>query len=336
MEEKKKWSAGSLLGDYSFIWIFIALFIVYISVSKGVTWTGITNILRHSAVIGIISFGVGCVIVTGEFDLSVGSMLGFVAGISCIVFNRTDSILLTLIFAAVFGTLLGFLNGFMIGKLKMASFIVTLATMLIFRSLGQFICNKLPNAIKGTGGNTFRLLETDAKQAMYNFVNGKFVSIPVTGIVFILVAIVFIYIANCTKYGRKLYAIGSNEKAAHMAGVQVSWNRAFVFTIAGLCVGISAFMWLCMNGSVDPATTGKSNEMYAIAAVVLGGLSMSGGKGKFQGILFGALSYTVIDKIIAAVNVDSLINDAIKGIILIIAIMIQVVVPGMKKKKDER
>ena len=90
-----------------------------------------------------------------------------------------------------------------------------------------------------------------------------------------------------------------------------------------------------MNASSDPATTGKSYEMYAIASVVLGGISMSGGRGKCLGILFGAMSYTVIDKIIVALKMDSLINDAIKGVILILVILVQIVGPQIKQKLEE-
>ena len=103
--------------------------------------------------------------------------------------------------------------------------------------------------------------------------------------------------------------MGSNEKAARLAGVSVDNLTVLVYVIAGLLVGVGAFLWIGMNASVDPATTGKSYEMYAIAAVVIGGISMAGGRGKVLGILFGAMSYTVIDKIIVALKMDSLIND---------------------------
>lgn len=106
--------------------------------------------------------------------------------------------------------------------------------------------------------------------------------------------------------------------------------------LTGVLVGLASFVWIAMNASADPATTGSSYEMYAIAAVVLGGISMSGGRGKMLGILFGAMSYTVIDKIIVALKMDSLINDAIKGIILIVVIMIQIVSPRIKEKIQKR
>ena len=112
--------------------------------------------------------------------------------------------------------------------------------------------------------------------------------------------------------------------------------KEVVFVLAGVMTGIAAFLWIAMNGSSDPATTGKSYEMYAIAAVVLGGISMSGGKGRCLGILFGAMSYTIIDKIIVALKMDSLINDAIKGTILIIVILIQLAGPKVKELVTSR
>ncbi|MCF0129186.1 MAG: ABC transporter permease, partial [Pseudobutyrivibrio sp.] len=167
---------------------------------------------------------------------------------------------------------------------------------------------------------------------LYDFGNGKFLTIPIVGLVLVAVTALFVYITTGTKFGKKIYAIGSNANAAAMTGINVKLNRVLVYVIAGMLVGLSAFMWIAMNGSCDPATTGKSYEMYAIAAVVLGGISMSGGRGRTLGILFGAMSYTVIDKVIVALKMDSLINDAIKGAILIIVILLQFMAPAVKDK----
>ena len=121
-----------------------------------------------------------------------------------------------------------------------------------------------------------------------------------------------------------------------MAGVNVPLIKVSVFVLTGILVGLAAFLWIAMNASADPATTGSSYEMYAIAAVVLGGISMAGGKGRCLGILFGAMSYTLIDKVIVALKMDSLINDAIKGIILILVIMVQIVGPQMKARFSKK
>ncbi len=341
---QKKRRALPALGQYSYIFIFIALFIVYYLVSGQLRWTGVTNILRHSAVVGLLSLGMGYIIITGDIDLSVGAILGSVASFGCLIFNLMQlnsfsvggSVLLTVLFCLLGGTLLGFINGVLIGKMKLPAFIVTLASQLIFRSAAQYTCRILPNDLKGVSGNSFKMIIGPARDAMYKFGNGQVLTLPVAGFIFVGVAIVLVYISTCTKYGKRLFAIGSNVKAAHMAGVNVAWTRVSVFTLMGLLCGIGAALWLCMQGNVDPATTGVNNEMFAIAAVVLGGISMSGGKGRVVGIIFGTLSYTVIDKIIAALNVDSLINNAIKGTILLIAILLQVGLPALRRHMGTR
>ena len=148
----------------------------------------------------------------------------------------------------------------------------------------------------------------------------------------LLIVVLLTYVTTSTKFGKKIYAIGSNIKGAEMAGINVDLMTVMVFVICGLLVGVASFLWIAMNGSSDPATTGKSYEMYAIASAVLGGISMSGVKGRTLGILFGAMSYTVIDKIIVALKMDSLINDAIKGIILLLVILIQIIGPQLRRK----
>ena len=125
-----KKSIGSLISGNSFILIFLAILIAYLIINRGATtWNGVLNILRHSAVVGVIAFGMGLVIITGGIDLSVGSMLSLVAGLSVVIFNVTNSIWLTLIFSVVLGGVCGFINGFLVGKVKMPAFIVTLATI---------------------------------------------------------------------------------------------------------------------------------------------------------------------------------------------------------------
>lgn len=321
------------MGEYSFIIVFILIFIVYVLTCNGLTWSGMMNIFRHSTVVGIIAIGMGLICLTGEIDLSVGSMLAFDAGFSVIIFNMTDSIVLTLLFALVFGAACGAVNGALVGFVKMPAFIVTLATMLIYRSFAQYFCQHMDKELLGGGSSVYRMANSAASyQPMYQFGNGKIATIPIVGLILIIMTVLFVYIATSTKYGKKIYAVGSNEKGSQMAGINVGLIKITAFTIAGLLVGLASFLWISMNASADPATTGSSYEMYAIAAVVLGGISMSGGKGKCLGIFFGAMSYTIIDKIIVALKMDSLINDAVKGIILILVIMIQIAGPQIKAK----
>ena len=325
---------GKIWHGYSFIFVFFIIFLVYALTSSGFTWSATMNIFRHSAVIGIVALGMGLVCLTGEIDLSAGSTLAFVSGFSVVIFNMTGgSIIATLIFALVMGGLLGLVNGFFVGVVKMPSFIVTLATMLIYRSFAQYFCQHISKNLIGGGSSVYKMIsKLSGYDSMYGFGNGKVATLPIVGIVLIVFTALFVYISNDTKFGKKIYAVGSSEKGAFMSGINVRLMKMISFVIMGVMIGAAAFLWICMNGSSDPATTGNSYEMYAIAAVVLGGIAMSGGKGKMIGVLFGSLSYTVIDKIIIALKMDSLINNAIKGIILILVILIQVAGPQIKEK----
>ena len=321
-------SITKILGNYSFVLIFACILIAYLIINAGATTlNGVMNILRHSAVVGIMAFGMGLVIITGGIDLSVGSMLSLIGGIGVVVFNSMNSIILTLLAVLAVGALLGFFNGILIGKVKMPPFIVTLATMLIYRSVAQYYLRTLRLSIYNMEGTL------SSYDPFYKFGQYKVVGlIPMAGIILILVTVVMVFMSTNTKFGRSIYAIGSNERAARLAGINVEWTQVAVYTITGLLCGVSTFMWLAMNGSVDPATIGRSNEMYAIAAVVIGGISMSGGKGKLLGVLFGAMSYTIIDKIISSLGLDALINDTIKGSILLLAVFIQIAIPAIRAK----
>ncbi len=327
--DRQSRSFSRVLGNYSFILIFFAILIAYLFINAGATtWNGVMNILRHSAVVGIIAFGMGLAIITGGIDLSVGSMIALIGGFSVVVFNTTNNPLLTLLFSLAAGFVLGSINGLLIGKVKMPPFIVTLATMMIFRSIAQYYLRSMERkSIYNMNGTL------SSYDAFYGFGQSKlFGLVPTVGVILLLVTVLMVFLSTKTKYGRTVFAVGSNERAALLAGINVERVRVSVYTITGVLCGLAASIWLAMNGAVDPATLGRSNEMYAIAAVVIGGVSMSGGKGKLLGILFGAMSYTIIDKIIASMGFDALINDTIKGSILLLAVFIQIMIPALRKK----
>ena len=157
-------------------------------------------------------------------------------------------------------------------------------------------------------------------------------SIPYITFVFVLMVILFVLLANKTKYGKSVYAVGSNEKSARLAGINTTWVKVSVFIITGLMVGVASIIQACKIGNVTPASSGQSYEMYAIAAVVLAGVNMAGGRGKVFGVLFGALSYTTINFIIVSIpslSVD--IQDTFQGLVLIIVILIQTIGPVIKE-----
>lgn len=326
-EDVKKF-AGKAWSGYSFIFIFVVIFIVWmISLGDSVTWPGIMIVMRHSAVVGLMAIGMGFVIITGGIDLSVGSTLALVCVLSAKIFNDTNDLFATFMVAMCLGTGLGLVNGLLIGKAKMPAFIVTLGTMLIYRSLAQFYMRT------EIGTSSILLNYTEEFKSFSQFGTGDVLTIPYIGIILIAITVLFVFVANRTKYGKSVYAVGGNEKAAFLSGVKVEWVRVSVYTITGALVGFAGFLQLAMYGTVDPASVGKNNEMYAIAAAVIGGIAMAGGKGKIVGVLFGAMSYTIIDKIIAALGLDALINDTIKGVILLAAVFLQLLGPMLRGVK---
>lgn len=318
--QKKSEGLKNLWHDYNFIVIFLIIFIAFLIVNGGATsWTSITNILLHSSILGTIALGMGLVILTGDFDLSVGSSFVFVGGLTILLYNKVGSIFAALLFAVVVGALCGLVNGVLVGKCKMPSFIVTLATMLIFRSVSQYMMNEM--------GETRYRIDAAKKsyESLFLFGNGNVLTIPNLAIVFLILAVLIVYMTTSTKFGKNIYALGSNEKAARLAGVNVVATRIKMFVMCGGLVGMAAFLKIAKDTSFDPATSGKSFELYAISAVVIGGLSLSGGKGKMIGIVFGTMAFTLIDKIITALGMNALLNDTVKGVILLIAVGIQMV-----------
>ena len=252
-KQKKSEVLKNLWHDYNFIVIFLIIFIAFLIINGSSTsWTSITNILLHSSILGTIALGMGLVILPGDFDLSVGSSIVFVGGLTIIVYNKVGSIIVALLFAILLGAICGLINGILVGKFKMPSFIVTLATMLILRSLSQYMMNEM-------GETRYRVdASLGSYKTLFMFGNGNVCTIPNLAIVFLLLAAALIYMTTSTKFGKNIYALGSNEKAAQLAGVGVVSTRIAMFVMCGALVGVAAFLKIAKDTSFDPATSGQS------------------------------------------------------------------------------
>lgn len=328
---------------YSFIFVFAIVLIVYaITIqANGNTfqWGHIAAILssQNTVIVGTIALGMALVIITGQIDLSVGSALVLCSGVTIMVFNMTNNLTLTLLSGLISGAVCGAINGVLAGFAKMPPFIVTLGTMLIYRSLTLSFVRGIDPLITGSSSSQFSLLSDNTN---YFFLRMKFgtgsiegLNIPYITFVFVIVMLLFLLISKNTKYGKSVYATGSNQKAARLTGVKVQWIKVSVFIITGILVGVASFVQACKIGNVTPASSGKSYEMYAIAAVVLGGVSMAGGKGNLLGVFFGALSYTTINFIIVSIpSLSTDIQDTFQGLVLILVILIQTVGPVIKER----
>jgi len=333
-------------GRYSYVFVFLIILAVYALTinANGNKFNPrhISAILssQNTVIVGTMAIGMAMVIITGQIDLSIGSALVLCTGVTIMTYNISGgNVLYTLLAALASGLICGIINGLFVGLAKMPSFIVTLGTMLIYRSLTLSVVREIDPAITGSSSSQFAL---NGDLTSYDFLRLKFgtgnlnlgsIQIPYISILFVLITLFFIFLMSNTKYGKRIYAVGSNEKAARLTGINVDGVKISVFAVTGLLVGIASFIQASKIGNVTPASSGTSYEMYAIAAVVLGGVNMAGGRGKIFGVFFGALSYTTINFII--VNIPSLstdIQDTFQGIVLISVIFIQTIGPVIKDK----
>lgn len=329
---------------YSFIFVFVVILVVYAVTinATGNTFKAshISAILgsQNTVIVGTIALGMALVIITGQIDLSVGSSLVICTGCTIMAFNVTNSIFVMFLAALLSGAVCGGINGILSGYAKMPPFIVTLGTMLIYRSLALSFVREINPEISGSSSSQFAMISTNSNYEFLRMVFGTgkinlgIIEVPYITLLYIIVLILFVFIMSNTKYGKSVYAVGSSEKSARLLGINVSGVKVSVFVITGLLVGLSSFIQACKIGNVTPASSGTSYEMYAIAAVVLGGIAMSGGRGRILGVIFGALSYTTINFIIVSIPALSTdIQNTFQGLVLIVVILVQTIGPVIKE-----
>ncbi|MEC3885734.1 ribose ABC transporter permease [Halobacillus litoralis] len=267
------------------------------------------NLLRQVAINALIAYGMTFVILTGGIDLSVGSILALSSALMAgMMVSGVDPILAILI-GCLLGALMGAVNGLLITKGKMAPFIATLATMTMFRGLTLVYTDG--NPITGLGDS----------YAFQLFGRGYFLGIPVPAITMLLAFAVLWVILHKTPFGRKTYAIGGNEKAALISGIKVSRIKVMVYSLAGLLSALAGAILTSRLNSAQP-TAGTSYELDAIAAVVLGGTSLSGGRGLIIGTLIGALIIGTLNNGLNLLGVSSFFQMVVKGVVIIIAVLI--------------
>lgn len=267
------------------------------------------NLMRQLIINGFIALGMTFVILTGGIDLSVGSTLALTSAIFAGLLQNGMNTGLAILIAVGLGLVLGLLNGLLITKGKLAPFIVTLATMTIFRGLTLVYTDGRP--IAGPKDNfAFQFLG-----------KGQFFGIPFQVILFILAFLCLWIILNKTSLGRKIYAVGGNEKASFISGINIDKVKIWVYVISSLMAVLSGLVLTSRLNSAQP-TAGAAYEMDAIAAVVLGGTSMTGGSGSLTGTLIGILILGVLNNGLNLLGVSSFYQQIVKGIVILIAVLI--------------
>ncbi|WP_430610273.1 ABC transporter permease [Enterococcus sp. DIV0876] len=271
--------------------------------------SNLLNLLRQVAANGFIAFGMTFVILTGGIDLSVGSTLALSSALTAGLMANGMSSVLAILIGLLSGSILGALNGLLIAKGKMAPFIATLATMTIYRGATLVYTNG--NPITGLGDSFF-----------FSFLGrGYLFGIPFPVVLMFVIYFVLFLLLHKTSFGRKTYAIGGNEKAAFVAGVKIDKVKMVIYSISGLMASISGMIITSRLNSAQP-TAGQSYEMDAIAAVVLGGTSLSGGRGRLFGTLIGALIIGTLNNGLNLLGVSSFYQQIVKGIVIVIAVLL--------------
>ncbi|CEH35048.1 ribose ABC transporter permease [Romboutsia lituseburensis] len=271
----------------------------------------IFNILRQTSINAIIAAGMTFVILTGGIDLSVGSILAISGAVCASLLASGQSIAIGVLASIIIGAGVGFLNGFIISKGKLQPFIATLATMTVLRGL----------TLVFTDGKPITLGSSDLAINFGKIGGGEILSIPTPAIIMILVFAVCAYILKNTKMGRYTYALGSNEEATKLSGLSTDKIKIWVYTISGVLSAIAGIIITSRLYSAQP-TAGTGYELDAIAAVVLGGTSLTGGKGKIGGTIIGALIIGVLSNALNILDVSSYYQMMVKGVVILIAVLL--------------
>jgi ribose transport system permease protein len=269
----------------------------------------ILNLLRQTSINALIAFGMTFIILTGGIDLSVGSILALSSALMAgMMVSGLDPILAILV-GILLGAIMGVINGILVSKGKMAPFIVTLATMTIFRGLTLVYTDGKP--ITGIGDSVmFQMLG-----------RGYFLGMPVPAVVMIIAFMILWFLLHKTSFGRKTYAIGGNERASRISGIKVDRVKVAIYGLAGTMAAIAGAILTSRLNSAQP-TAGQSYEMDAIAAVVLGGTSLSGGKGRLFGTLVGVLIIGTLNNGMNLLGVSSFYQQVVKGAVILIAVLL--------------
>lgn len=303
---KKLWSNNSSLVALIILIIFAAL----VSNGKFMTIGNIMNVLRQASIVGLIAIGMTFVIIGGGIDLSAGSVLAMSGGVIIILQSRGWPLAIVIGLGCVFGMGVGFINGLFISKAKLAPFIVTLAIGTIARSLLIHFANGA-TLIGKTDPNFTRIG------------NGKIGEVPIPVIIFIVVAILAHIVLSQTKFGTYVYAIGGNEKSARYSGIKVDWIKTATYLVIGICIALAATIESARLASVSSSSSGALYELDAITAVIIGGTSLNGGKGGISGTVIGILILFIISNLMNLVGVSPYLNGAVKGAIILIAVLLQ-------------
>ncbi|MEE0697753.1 MAG: ABC transporter permease [Oscillospiraceae bacterium] len=303
-----KLSLSRLYDRFGVLVVFVLLFAVSCMLSDRFLQTSnLFNILRQISMFGILSVGMTFVIVSGGIDLSVGSIIALVCVITANMVND-HGIIPAILVALLVGALVGLINGVGIAYGKLQPFIMTPGTMYMASGAASIYTNGTPISIKGNFSKI-------GNSMLFN-------TIPLPAIYFIVILIAAYLVMRNTRFGRHVYSIGSNKEATRLAGVDVKKVTLSVYILSGVLAAVTGIIFAAQMASGSPVA-GEGYEMNAITAAVVGGTSMSGGKGNLLGTFLGAVIMGILSNIMNLCGVSSYWQTVLTGLILVVAILVR-------------
>ncbi|UEL47884.1 ABC transporter permease [Terrisporobacter hibernicus] len=302
----KKYTSKLNFRDYGVLIGFVVLCIaISMATPAFLSKQNVLNLLRQSSIIGIISAGMTFVIISGNFDISVGAVAALSGVIVMRLATTGTNLFLAIIAAIVVCAIIGLVNGIMVAKVNVPSLIATMAMVTIVRGILLMI----------TGG--YPITQTIPMLDLLG--NGYFLGIPMPVIVFILVVIVSYIVLTQTKFGRHVYSVGGNQDASKLNGINVDSQKIKVFIINAVLAAIAGLVLTGRLGTASPVA-GDSYDMDAIASVVIGGTSVSGGSGSVLKTIIGVLLMSVINNSFNLLGIDIFFQYIFKGLIILVAV----------------
>jgi len=299
-----------LKGQYALFILIVLLVIAALSSPAFLTGTNITNLLLQMSIIGVVVMAELIIVLTGGIDISVGSVLGL-AAVLCAGLFGGFSVWFALLVALVIGGIIGVVNGWLVSFRGLEPFIVTLGMLALARGLVYAYGQGIP-------------ITPEAADTFAQIGQTTVVGIPVLTLIWIVVVLLIAFLLRRTVWGRRVYAIGSNKEAARSSGIPVRATLWSVYILGGLLVGLGGWMFVCRFGSAT-ALAGNLMELEAIAAVVIGGAALSGGRGTVFGAVVGTIIFQVIANLLSLLNVSTFLQDAFRGALILVAVTLATV-----------
>jgi ribose/xylose/arabinose/galactoside ABC-type transport system permease subunit len=297
-----------ILREYGNIFILVLIILVMLIINpRFLSLNNIINISRQMVPVGLLAMGAMFVIMSGGLDLSAAFGVSLAAVIFGLVYEKPLNIFIIIIITVVAGIVMGIFNGFLITRLKMLPFIVTLATMAIFQGLTYLI-----------SGAKLIYVENPFITFLGSGTLGK---IPSSFIFLIFFYFIGYIILNQTKLGTYIISIGNNEKSSVLAGINIDKYKFYIYSFSGFCTGLAAVFLVSKVQMSVPSIGGLPLLLDAVAATILGGTSLSGGKGTIRGTFVGVLLIVIIGNIINLLSIDANYRDVIKGLVIIVVLL---------------